>query len=297
MNPKPSSALRPPPSVIRPPSSALTRPPSSALTRPLLLTVLCLLSSVLLLTFPLRDLASDYYYRKTTSLLDDKTTEDLDVMLISEQSMPAYLAAIDALQKAVTLAPSRSLYHSALADLYNRLGKWSEIMQSLNAPIPTNAISPSDASDKALYHLQRAVALEPTNPDVHLALGLLYDNRGEPGPASAEFEKAASAYPVNAPLRYALALHYLTSGRKGDALAQARVLAKIDDSYILQDSVQKGYILERQPPWYLSQMTNSYLYAALEIAWRVSADLEVVKGIAPDTPDAAPVIQLFINSK
>jgi len=68
---------------------------------------------------------------------------------------------------------------------------------------------------------------------------------GEPGLASEELKKAANAYPVNAPLRYALALHHLTSGRKGDALEHAQVLAKIDDSYIIADSVQKGYILER----------------------------------------------------
>jgi len=44
-------------------------------------------------------------------------------------------------------------------------------------------------------------------------------------------------------------------------------------------------------------LTRSYLYGALEIAWRVSADPEVVRGIAPDTPDAAAVVHLFINSK
>jgi tetratricopeptide (TPR) repeat protein len=249
------------------------------------------------LSFPIRDLTADYYYRQVPDILDDETTEGLDVMLISERTMPAYLAAIGALQKAAAIAPLRSLYQRAISDLYNRLGKWSEIMLSLNAPIPANAILPADASDKALYHLQRAVALEPAHPDIHLALGLLYDNRGEPGLASEELKKAANAYPVNAPLRYAIALHYLTSGRKGDALEQARVLAKIDDSYIIADSVQKGYILERQPPGYIFMLTRSYLYGALEIAWRVSADPEVVKGIAPDTPDAAAVVHLFVNSK
>ena len=261
-----------------------------------LIAVIILLAFVML-SFPVRDLAADYYYRKVSGILDDETTEGLDVMPISEKSMPAYSAAIGALQKAAAIAPSRSLYQRALSDLYNRLGKWSEIMLSLNAPIPAGAISPPDASDKALFHLQRAVALEPAHPDIHLALGLLYDHRGDPGLASGELKKAASAYPVNAPLRYALAIHYLTSGRKGDALEQARLLAKIDDSYIIAESVQKGYILERQPPGYISMLTHSYLYGALEIAWRVSADLEVVKGIAPDTPDAAQVVQWFINSK
>ena len=263
----------------------------------ILLIAAIIFLAIALLSFPVRDFAADYYYRKVSEILDDETTEGLDVMPISEKSMPAYFAAIGALQKAVAIAPSRSLYQSALSELYTRLGKWSEIMLSLNAPVPAGAMSPSDASDKAFFHLQRAVALEPTRPDYHLALGQLYDNRGDPGLAAEELRKAASAYPVNAPLRYALAMHYLTSGRKGDALEQARVLAKIDDSYILKDSVQKSYILERQPPGYISMLTSSYLYGALEIAWRVSHDPEVVKGIAPDTSDASPVVQLFINSK
>ena len=111
------------------------------------------------LSFPVRDLAADYYYRQVPYILDDETTEGLDVMLISERTMPAYLATIGALQKAAAIVPSRSLYQRAIADIYNRLGKWSEIMLSLNTPIPANAILPADASDKALYHLQRAVAL------------------------------------------------------------------------------------------------------------------------------------------
>ena len=68
---------------------------------------------------------------------------------------------------------------------------------------------------------------------------------------------------------------------KDDALEQVRELAKIDDSYILVDSVQT--------PGYISQRTNSYLYAALEIAWRVSPDPEVVKGVAPVTRHSLPV--------
>lgn len=262
----------------------------------LLVAAIMLMASVLLF-FPVRDLAADHYYRKVSTLLDDETTEGLDVMPISEKSMPAYLAAVGALQKAAAVAPSRSLYHRALAELYVRLGKWSEVMLFLNAPIPAGSILPGDASEKALYHLRQAALREPAHPDVHLALGQFYDTRGESGPASDELKKAAKAYPVNAPLRYALAMHYLSTGKKGDALEQARVLAKIDDGYVIEDSLQKAYILERQPPGYISRITGSYLYGALEIAWRVSKDPDVVKGIAPDTPDAAPVVQYFINSK
>ena len=35
------------------------------------------------LSFPIRDLTADYYYRQVPDILDDETTEGLDVMLIS----------------------------------------------------------------------------------------------------------------------------------------------------------------------------------------------------------------------
>lgn len=110
-------------------------------------------------------------------------------------------------------------------------------------------------------------------------------------------QKSAAIAPSRSLYQRALAMHYLSTGKKGDALEQARVLAKIDDSYIIEDSLQKAYILERQPPGYISRITGSYLFGALEIAWRVSKDPDVVKGIAPDTPDAAPVVRFFINSR
>jgi hypothetical protein len=118
------------PSILLPPLPKMNHTPSilrylASVIRPLLLTVTCLLSSVLCLSFPIRDLAADYYYRQVPDILDDETTEGLEVMPISERTMPAYLAAIGALQKTAAVFSSRSLYQRALSDLYNRLGKWS----------------------------------------------------------------------------------------------------------------------------------------------------------------------------
>ena len=250
-----------------------------------------------MVSFPVRDFEADDCYRKVSDILDDKTTEELDVVPISDKSMPAYLEAVGMLRKAAAIVPSRAIYQAAAADIYTRLGNWAGVMLSLEAPIPTDAISPKTAAGETCHYLRRAIAYEPVQPDFHLALGRFYDRHDEPELASRELELAEKACPENSALRYALALHYLVSGRKGDALRQARVLAKIDDSYIVEDSVQKQYILEMQPPGYVAMVKNSYLYGAFEIAWRVSHDIEVVKGIAPDTPDAAPVLQVFINTK
>jgi tetratricopeptide (TPR) repeat protein len=171
-------------------------------------------------------------------------------------------------------------------------------MQSLKAGVPASALSGRDAADRAFFHLRQAIKLEPTNPDYHLALGRLYDTgRGDPNLAAGELRKAVDAFPVNAPLRYSVAMQYLLTGRNGDALEQARRLARLDDSYILRKSEYHTDMIERQTPGYLSMLAGSYLYSALEIAWRVSRDPEVVKGIAPDNPDADRVVQLFLASK
>jgi tetratricopeptide (TPR) repeat protein len=254
-------------------------------------------AALLMLYFPIRDLAADHFHGRVAHLLDDETTEGLDIQTISEKSMPAWLAAIDSLKTAIALAPSRALHQGALAELYMRLGKWAETMQSLKAPLPSGAPTGKTATDQAISHLKRAIALEPANPDYHLALGRVYSSVPEfQSLAAPELKKAAAAFPVNAPLRYFVAMQYLLSGSRGDAIEQARILAKIDDTYILHDPEKHADMIERQTPGYLAMLSGSYLYSALEIAWRASKDIEVVKGIAPDNPDAAPVLQLFLMS-
>ena len=254
------------------------------------------LLALILISFPVTDLAADYYYRRVARILDVKTTEVLDVKPISESTMPAYRDAISSLQKAAAFAPSRSVYRKALSEIYARLGMWSETMEFLKAPLPANAVPRQEAFGSAVKCLEKAVSLEPTNPDYHLALGELYDKvRSDTRLADRELKRAADAYPASAPLRYALAMHYLLSGSKGNALEHARVLARIDDSYVITESAQKADTMERQTSGYLSMLSRSYLYSALEIAWRISRDPEVVKGIAPDTPDAAQVVELFME--
>lgn len=263
----------------------------------LLIAALSLLALVMI-SFPVRDLAAEYCYGRVPGILDDETTEGLDVVPISEKAMLAYLRAIDSLEKAAAISPSSALYQKALAILYLQIGKWSETMQSLKASLPPGAPGGREAADKALFHLRRAAALEPTNPDYHLALGRLYDaDRRDPNLAAGELHKAVNAYPVNVPLRYSVAMHYLLSGRKGDALEQSRLLGNLDDSYILRKPEHKADIIERETPEYLSMLTGSYLYSALEIAWRASQDPAVIKGIAPDNSEAARVVQVFLAAR
>ena len=260
---------------------------------------LCLLLIGILLSFPVRDLMADYYYRRVAYVLDDKSTEYLDVQTISANTLANYTAATGYLKKAAFLVPSRSVYYWALADIYVRLGKWAESMNAVNAPLPANVLSSKEAFENSIRYLKMAISREPANPDYHLALGQLYDETDDSGGALSEkeFAKALALAPVNASLRYAVAEQHLLADRKGDAIEQAGILAGIDDSYILPESIQKTLISERRTPAYLSRLYRSYLFKALEIAWRASKDIEVVKGIAPDNPDAKEVVQLFSEWK
>lgn len=234
-----------------------------------------------LLSFPARMLMADYYYSRVSRILDDRSTEHRDFKTISGDTMASYNDAIKSLNKAAAIVPSRSVYYKALSDIYSKLGRWAENMDAVNAPLPADAPSSQEAFRTAIKYLNKAISLEPTNPDYHLALGRLYDAAGDRPYSDNEFQRALKAYPVNAPLRSAVAKHYLLTGKNGDALEQARILAKIDESYRASNPARLA----------------SYLFGAFEIAWRVSGDTEVVKGMAPDNPDAKEVLRLFLEWK
>jgi tetratricopeptide (TPR) repeat protein len=252
--------------------------------------VVIVLLAIFLLSFPIRDLAADYYYRRAANILHKKN--------ISESTLSAYREAINSLKKAAAIAPSHATSQKALSEIYTRIGLWSETMESLKAPLPPDTLPSRDAYQKAIQCLERAIYLEPTNPDYHLTLGKLYDRLQVNSQMSGrELKRAEAAYPCSAPVRQALAMQYLLSGKNGEALKQARALAEIDDTYILPESAQKTTLREIRPPEYLQMLSKSYLYSALEIAWRASYNPEEVKGITPDNPDAAQVLQLFLERK
>ncbi len=248
--------------------------------------------------FPVRDLVADHYYGRVAAMLDDEMTEGLDLKPLSADSAPEYRAALDSLEMARRLAPANPQYAKALSELHARMGRWAETMEALRAGVPQSVVKKEEAFNRAIEGLEQAVRLQPTNPDFHLALGQLYDTvRGDVRRAEGEFRRAVQAYPASTPLRHALAAHYLNTGRSGDALEQARMLAGLDDSYILPDSPRKTQIIERREDGYRAMLFNSYLFRAIEIAWRASRDAGVVKGIAPDNREAQEVVKLFMEHR
>jgi tetratricopeptide (TPR) repeat protein len=264
----------------------------------LILAVSALLLTGVMVYFPLKVLLAEFCYRRAAYDIYDSSTGYGDELVISSDTIAFYNNAIKSLEKASALIPSESTYLKALADIYTRLGKWEEIMNAMNIPSHIIVHGNRDTYHSAIEYLSKAVSLEPTNPDYHLALGQLYDAVDDDTLAEREFARAITAYPVNAPLRYALAGYYLIVGKRGKALEQARILARIDDSYLVPDSaVQKRLKREKNLRSYISDISKSYLFKALEIAWIISKDPEVIRDIAPDNPDADEIARLFIELK
>lgn len=252
---------------------------------------------VVLLYFPVMTFSSDYYHGKAVRLLDDPNTPYQDVLPISEKTIGNYNAALKSLKKAASINPFISAYPAELGGLYAKLEKWIKIMEGISAPVPAEAVKKEEAYRNATRYIRKAVSLEPTNPWYHLSLGQLYETGNNPEMADKELKRAVISAPANIDLRYSVAIQYLLTGKSGDALEQARNIAALDTSYLPPDSIRGALMSEMMTDSYLSMIYNSYLFKALEIAWRGTRDPDVVKGITPDNPDAKKAVSLFLESK
>jgi tetratricopeptide (TPR) repeat protein len=224
---------------------------------------------LLLISLPVRSFKAEYKYREAVSIIDDKETEHLDMLVISEETIGDYTEAIAATSAARGYLPMKSSYARREARLYKMLGVWGETMLSLGEALPGGVIEPPKAYARAEELFLEAVAREPTNADYHLALAGLYDIMKSPVDMDKELRRVVLAYPRNAPLRHLVAMRYLLAGMPGDALEHARVLAGMDEGY-LPAVMKEGDEARRLTQWDLKKFYKSYLFAAFEIAWRVS---------------------------
>ncbi len=273
--------------------ATLLTPHSSRLT---VFTGILLL--VPLLYQPVTGLIADRRYAAIATILDDKKTEELDVVTLLPETAPAYLAALQAALSAHSLEPSRPLYSWTTAEIATRLGRWTDAMEMLKIPLPPGMPSRDQSFGIALEQLRKMIAAEPTSSDAHLALADLQENwRKDSGATVSSLTRAIKASPYNATIRLAVARNHLAAERTGDALEQVRLLAKMDDSYLLSESPRKAATLERRPSWYINYLYKSNLYAALELSWRITRDPLVVKGLVPEHPEAKNVLQAFVDAK
>ncbi len=241
---------------------------------------------------------ADRYAVHAERLLDDPATEGLDIVDLSEDTMPAYRAAIDAYESAARFAPLHAGYRGALADLYSRIDICDETMRLMTS-VPEEAANREgiarEASRKAMVE---ALVRDPANVDLHIAFGHQMMARGETVEARQQLLKAAAYYPVNSPTRLAVAMGLLIMGYRDDAREQASILARNDDSYIMPESAHREIMAERRTADYLELLRQSYLFKALELSGRITGhDRGYVKSLVPDNPDAREVYRLFLEGR
>ncbi len=237
---------------------------------------LCILA--LLMLYPLGTLVAGYFHSRAVSVVrsgqaGEGIAEEVDV------SLRRYEDAIRSMGRASAIEPYSPDHRTAAAELLLRLGKWVQVLESMDVPLPDGAPRSAETFKNAEAALQKAVSLEPTNADLHFLLAVLHDAVNPlSGRAEKELDRAINAYPASAPLRYAVAIQHLTNGRPGQALEQATALAKLAGT--AESSTARGH-----------------LFSAFEIAWRATKDMQVVQGICPDEPKALKVLDEYLKWK
>jgi hypothetical protein len=264
------------------------------LRRPLIVFLLVALG--LLIVLAARTFVAEVQAGRIVRLLDDEGTEYLDIVNISEETIPRYIASINLLANASAWDPACARHPLAMADLSARLAGWGETMQALGQPVSEEILSVAELWGRAERALMAAVALDPANPDHHLARGWLFANRDDAAQA-AELERAARLSPINSPLRYEVAFQYLSAGNQQKALEHARALARNDDSYQIPDRGM-GLIRQQRSAWYIGHLSSSYLSQALEIAWRCGIRSPgALAAMVPDNPEAQDALSFFLEQK
>lgn len=96
--------------------------------------------------------------------------------------------------------------------------------------VADSSIARGDANE-ARQALDRALALSPNNPSVHLARGRFYAAIRRYRDAKTEFERAASLDPMSPEPHYQLGQAYVTAGERDQALASFTRAAALDPAH------------------------------------------------------------------
>ncbi|MDH4161655.1 MAG: hypothetical protein OEW15_03055 [Nitrospirota bacterium] len=257
--------------------------------------VLCIIAS--LCVFPVRVLVGALFFANAQALMqtgagtlaDSPTSEGPfagDPVEIQRQ-----------LESALAADPGQARYSKALADLHFKLGKWSEVMAVVSGSEVIHGFDATKHYAKVQEHLRHAIELEPFNAGHYLAFGMLQLQNGETA-AAQHFATANALRPVDVVQRYIIARGYLLAHLNDHALAEARAMASNDDSYRLPEGAVRRDFAKTAADETESSVKNSYLYRALEIAWRASdRDRMVVRSIVPLNDEALEVADRFFEDK
>jgi Flp pilus assembly protein TadD len=152
-----------------------------------------------------------------------------------------FAEAIAPLEQAVGLDPESADAHFNLAIAYLRSGRPADALSQLQitvelapgsaeaqAHLGTLYYSVAGDARRALYHLAKAVQLNPEMPDAQRNLGMLFMRGGQLEQSILHLEKAAELQPDNAEVQRLLARAYGLTGDERAAQAHLRRARELD---------------------------------------------------------------------
>jgi O-antigen ligase len=263
------------------------------------LVTLFLLAALLLpVGLALSGLVAERCHASVEWLLDDPGTEELDQVGLKAATASLYAQALERSELAWRLDRWRPLYSWDIAGQALQMGEWGDEELRRGKTLPSGFPRPGRLFGLARRHLELAIAAEPTNPDYHLALAALLEERYRNSRAACrELALGVESFPNSSTIRLATARQHLAHGRQAEAMEQVRALAKVDDSYLLPETHQREEILASRPGWYMETIYGSNLYAAFELAWSIRPDPDLIRSIVPGNREARIVLESFLDQQ
>jgi len=124
-------------------------------------------------------------------------------LALAHMSVESYGPAIEAMRQAITLNANKDSYYFELGALLERAGEFDSAIENMQRAIELNPMHSNAHNflgymyalegrylDKALDHLNKALAIQPRNGYFLDSLGWIYFKKGEPKKALSEIQKA-----------------------------------------------------------------------------------------------------------
>lgn len=158
-----------------------------------------------------------------------------------------YLLGVEAKHKVTrdSLAEAERLFKKAIELDPNMARAYVALVYVYSYSIDLGIAPPEELLPKQREAAQRAVALDPSDGETHLAMAASYAYRGEPEPALAEFTKAEQLAPNNADILILIAWYL-------PAFGESQRAVELADRALLLNPVH--------PDWYKQGLANVYFY-------------------------------------
>jgi DNA-binding winged helix-turn-helix (wHTH) protein/tetratricopeptide (TPR) repeat protein len=155
---------------------------------------------------------------------------------IAKRTRETLLAAIDSLERAITIDPGFALAHAALSAAWIQLGLRAAVSQSLR---------PREVMPKARAAAEKALALDQSLSEAHSSLGqVLFAYEWKRDEGVRELRRAIELNPNNQDAQHWYAMALAGLGRFDEALAQIERARDIDPLAIIVNA-NVGFILYR----------------------------------------------------